>query len=108
MPETTDCVIIFITCANLDEAIKISNKLLDSKLVACTNTIKEVYSSFWWKGKIEKAEEILLTAKTVTKNFDEIALEVKKLHSYSVPEIIAMPITAGNPDYLKWIEESTK
>ena len=101
-------IVIFVTCACLKEANKISAKLLDKKLVACVNLIKGVHSAYWWKGKIEKADEVMLVMKSRKELFGKIVSEVKKLHSYSVPEIIALPIIAGNPEYLNWIRESTK
>jgi len=100
--------IIFITCKDIKEARKISKTLLEQKLVACTNIIKGVSSSYWWKGKIENSNEALITAKTTKKLFDKVVLAVKKIHSYQVPEIIAVPIISGNPDYLKWIKEVTR
>jgi len=103
-----DKIVIFVTCAGLKEANKISGKLLDKKLVACANIIKGVSSRYWWKGKIEKSDEVMLIMKSRKQLFKKIVSEVKKLHSYSVPEIIALPIFAGNPDYLKWIKESVK
>lgn len=101
-------IIIFITVPTEKEAKKISGKLLQEKLVACVNIIKEVNSSFWWKNKIETANEILLIAKTQSKFFDDIVKIVKSLHSYDVPEIIAVPIINANKDYLNWIKNSLK
>lgn len=101
-------LVIIITCASLKEANKISKKLLDMKLVACTNIIEGVNSAYWWKGKIENSKETLITAKTIKNNFKKVVEEVKKIHSYEVPEIIALPIVYANQDYLKWIRASLK
>jgi periplasmic divalent cation tolerance protein len=101
-------IIIFITTPTEKEAQKISDKLLKEKLVACTNIIKNVDSRFWWKNKIESANEILLTAKTDLKFLNDIVKIVKQLHSYEVPEIIALPIIDANKDYLEWIKKSIK
>lgn len=101
-------IIIFITVPTEKEAQKISDKLLQEKLVACVNIIKEVNSFFWWKNKIESANEILLVVKTQSKFFDDIVNAVKQLHSYDVPEIIAVPIINANKDYLDWIKENVK
>ncbi|MBU1630674.1 MAG: divalent-cation tolerance protein CutA, partial [Candidatus Omnitrophica bacterium] len=84
-------IIIFITTPTEKEAQKISDKLLKEKLVACVSIVKKVNSFFWWKNKIEFANEILLTAKTDLKFFNDIVRIVKQLHSYEVPEIIALP-----------------
>ena len=78
------------------------------KLVACANIIKGVNSLFWWKGKVDEAKEQLIIVKTAKKNFNKIKKRVKELHSYEVPEIIALPITAGENDYLKWLDKSIK
>ncbi len=101
-------IIIFITVPTKKEAKKISDELLKEKLAACVNIIKEVNSSFWWKNKIETSNEFLLTVKTQSKFFDDIVKVVKSLHSYEVPEIIAMPIVDANKDYLEWIKNSLK
>ena len=81
--------------------------LLDTKTVACVNSIEKINSFFWWKGKIESGKEILLIAKTKMKLFPRVKDLVRKNHSYAVPEIIALPVIAGSEDYLSWIGEST-
>ena len=97
---------IMVTCASKEEARKIAMSLLGKRLVACANIISSIESRFWWKGKIGKAAEFLLTAKTVKSNFKKIKKEVKRLHSYEVPEIIAVPIVTGSRDYLDWIRRA--
>ena len=101
-------IIIFVTTANKEEAEKIAKGLLEKKLVACVNIIDGVNSFFWWEGKIDQAKETLLIIKSNKKKFDRIQDIVKSLHSYQVPEIIAMPIVEGNNDYLNWIDESLR
>ena len=101
-------LVIFITAPGRKEAAVIADNLLKSKLVACVNTIPKITSRYRWKEKIEKAEECLLIAKTERRLFKAVEKSVKSIHSYSVPEIIAVPIEAGNPDYLTWISESVK
>ncbi|MDD5454998.1 MAG: divalent-cation tolerance protein CutA [Candidatus Ratteibacteria bacterium] len=101
-------IIILITVPTKKEAKKISDKLLQEKLAACVNIIKGVNSSFWWKNKIETANEFLLTVKTRSKFFNDIVKVVKSLHSYDIPEIIAVPIINVNKDYLNWIKNSLK
>src|SRR3989338_9331518 len=96
-----DCIVIFITVSNQEEAGKIADALVKKRLVACVNIINSIKSIFHWKGKIDSADEILLIAKSVKRNFNKIVKEVKRLHSYECPEIIALPIIAGNEDYLK-------
>ncbi len=99
-------VIIMVTCASAKEARRIANCVLAKRLAACANIVDGVGSKFWWKGKVASAKETLVMMKTSKANFKKIENEVKKLHSYEVPEIIAVPIVAGSKEYLKWIEGS--
>ena len=101
-------IVVLITAKNEREAKKISSKLLEKKLIACCNIIKGVKSFFWWQGKIGSASEALLILKTKKNLFQKIINLVKKLHSYEVPEIIALPIIAGDKNYLKWIDASVE
>lgn len=101
-------IVVLVTCANKEEGEKISQSLVEKKLVACVNLVPEITSRYWWQGKIEVSSEILLTIKSKKSLFKEIVAEVKKLHSYTVPEIIALPIIAGNKDYLNWIQKSVE
>jgi len=97
-----------VTCVSMKEAKSISERLLKKRLIACANILSGVESKFWWKGKINKAGEILVMMKTKKENFRKIENEIKRLHSYEVPEIIAVPVTTGSRDYLNWIRESVK
>ena len=101
------CVIL-ITAKDAQEAQRIANRLLEEKLIACANIIKDVQSFFWWEGKIDQAKEVMLVIKTKRSLFARVAKAVKKAHSYNVPEIIALPIVAGYNPYLQWISASTK
>ena len=104
----TRYVVVYVMAANTEEAVSISLALVEEKLVACANTINEVQSVFWWNGKMDDADEQLIIMKTTAKLLGAVIERVKALHSYDVPEIIAMPIVGGNPDYLKWIDASVK
>ena len=101
-------VIIMTMCATGKEARKIADAILKKRLAACTNIISGVESKFWWKGKIDSASEVMLMAKTVLANYKKLEAEIRRLHSYDVPEIVAIPIAAGSGDYLDWIGESVK
>ena len=101
-------VVVLVTAKDVAEAQKIAKGLLEAKLVACANLVFEVQSFFRWQGKIDKANEVLLVLKAPADKFTEIIKKVKSLHSYDVPEVIALPIIAGNEDYLKWLDESVK
>ena len=104
----TKYIIIFITCSSGREARKIAKELLNEKLIACANIIEGVSSFFRWKGKVDMASESLMIIKTAKKNFAKVKQAVKELHSYEVPEIIALPIVEGEKKYLNWISESVK
>ena len=99
-------IVVLITAKDTVEAKKISDRLLQDKLIACANIIDGVQSVFWWQQKIDEAQEVLLVLKSRRDFFEKIVRTVKSLHSYEVPEIIALPILDGNPDYLRWIDES--
>lgn len=101
-------IVIFVTAANKKEADRIAAVLLKEKLAACINIIGGVNSLFWWQGEIDNAKEALLIIKTRKGLINKLIKKVKSLHSYEVPEIIALPIIAGNKKYLDWINESTR
>jgi len=102
----TEFIIIIFTCGSGKEANAISGYLLEEKLVACANIIGSVKSKFWWKGKIESAEETIVLLKTKRNKFKLVEHQIKRLHSYDVPEIISAPILQGNRDYLKWLDKA--
>jgi periplasmic divalent cation tolerance protein len=102
-----DEIIVFITASNEDEAAKIATALVEARLAGCVNIIKNVRSIYRWQGRIEDEKEVLMIAKTRQKLFQSIVKKVGKLHSYTVPEVIAMPIAGGSVDYLKWLHEAT-
>jgi periplasmic divalent cation tolerance protein len=99
-------VMIMVMCVSRKEALDVSERLLAKRLVACANIMSAVQSKFWWKGKLDSAREVLVMMKTVKANFKKIEIEIKRVHSYEVPEIIAVPIVAGSRDYLDWINRT--
>jgi periplasmic divalent cation tolerance protein len=101
-------IVVLVTCSSLDEAEGIANILIEQKLAACVNVIPEIKSTFLWEKKLSKEKEVLLIAKTRGELFEPLAQQVKKLHSYDLPEIIALPIEAGSKDYLDWIKQATQ
>ncbi len=96
-------IAIFITVGSSEEAHKIAEVLLKQRRVACVNIVAGVSSLFWWQDKLDSAQESLLIVKTKTSQLSEVVRLVKEIHSYDVPEIIALPIVAGNQDYLEWL-----
>jgi periplasmic divalent cation tolerance protein len=97
-------IVVFITTRDAEEAEKISKALVKRRLAACVNTVPEVSSRFWWKDKLESSKECLLVVKTRDTLLPDIIKSVKKIHSYSIPEIIALPIVGANQDYLDWVD----
>ena len=99
-------IVVLITTSSLDEAKRIGTSLIDNKLAACTNIISSVESIFRWQGEVCNEKEAMLIVKTRRGIFNDLQSKVKELHSYDVPEIIALPILDGNSDYLKWLDSS--
>lgn len=97
-------LIVFMTAPNREEAAKIVRTLLEEKLIACGNIVDSVSSFFWWKGKIEEEKEILVIMKSNEKLFKKLSKRVTELHSYDVPEILALPIVDGSSSYLDWLK----
>lgn len=100
-------IVVYITAPSEDDAARIAQALVGQKLAACVNIVKNIRSIYSWQGKIEDDIEVLMIVKTQKKHFDALSEKVKELHSYDVPEIIALPILKGSDDYLEWIKAST-
>ncbi len=103
----TDYILVFITTSSEKEGNKIASALVKERLAACVNLIRGVKSTFRWKGQISSEQEILLIAKTKDGLFEKLKKRVLELHSYEVPEIVALPILAGFENYLNWIKKET-
>jgi periplasmic divalent cation tolerance protein len=99
---------VLVTTSSKQEAEKISQALLEAKLIACANIVGPVSSHFHWGGKVEQAEEFLVLMKSRSDLFEKISEAVRKLHSYEVPEILALPVVAGSEAYLAWLGRSLK
>lgn len=104
----TPARVVFITASNLSEARRLTQGLLKEKLAACVTIVPRVESRYWWKGKIERASESLLVAKTRAGCLKALIAKIRALHSYTVPEIVALPVISGHKDYLRWIDASVK
>jgi periplasmic divalent cation tolerance protein len=101
--------VVLMTCGSMKEARKIAVGVVGKRLAACVNIgMGAVASVYCWKGKVETAKEFLLVMKTTAARLGELEKEVKRLHSYDVPEFVVLEITAGSKDYLRWVEESVK
>jgi periplasmic divalent cation tolerance protein len=102
-----EVMVVFITAPNEEEAAGIARSLVESKLAACVNIVKNIRSIYSWQGNIEDDSEVLMVVKTKKGLFNALSSRVRELHSYDVPEIIALPITDGSEDYIKWLLDST-
>jgi periplasmic divalent cation tolerance protein len=101
-------IVVLLTAANGEEAVRLADMLIGAHLAACVQILPQMESVYRWEGKIERQPEILLLAKTTRSKFDELEREVRALHSYETPEIIALPVIAGSAPYLEWLRASLK
>lgn len=99
-----DLRVILVT-APPAEAEPIAQKLLEERLIACANLLPGVTSLYWWEKKINRDAETLIVMKTPRKNVAKLLTRLKQLHSYSVPEFLALPVREGNPEYFKWADD---
>ena len=101
-------VVVLVTVPNRDIAEKIANVLVGEHTAACVNIVSGVVSVYFWEGKVCRDEELLLIIKTRASLMSKVIDAVRQLHPYTVPEIIALPITSGFEKYLKWVEDVTR
>ena len=102
-----DPIVVFMTAANGEEATRLADMLVGAHLAACVQILPEMESVYRWDGKVERQAEVLLIAKTIRGKFDELEREVRALHSYDTPEIVAIPILTGSAPYLEWLNQAT-
>jgi periplasmic divalent cation tolerance protein len=101
-----DALVVFITAAAKDEAVRLAEMLVEARLAGCVQILPGVESIYRWQGQVERQEEVLLIAKTLSSKFDDLEREVRTFHSYETPEIVAVPITSGSRPYLEWLKLS--
>jgi periplasmic divalent cation tolerance protein len=102
-------IVVLVSCGSAKEARRLGRELVRKKLAACVSvTTSPVKSFYWWKGKVEAALEVLMLIKTTRRKFAALEAEIRKLHSYETPEIIALPIVAGSKAYVAWLLKSVK
>jgi periplasmic divalent cation tolerance protein len=102
----TDKIVVLVTCGKREEAEHLAQCVVEQRLAACVNVISGIGSWYWWEEKVTHDEELLLVIKTSRSKFEELRKEIQRLHSYSVPEIVALPIVEGSQDYLNWMDHS--
>jgi len=105
--DVSDAIVVFMTAANGEEATRLADMLVGAHLAACVQILPEMESVYRWQGRIERQSEVLLLAKTTREKFEELEREVRALHSYDTPEIIAVPVTAGSGPYIEWLRQAT-
>jgi len=102
-----DSVVVFVTVGSAAEGDRLARSLVEAKLAACVNRLPGIQSVYFWEGKLEQSAEELLVIKTRKALFPALEKHVRELHSYAVPEVIALPIVAGSEPYLQWLSEQT-
>ena len=102
-----DAIVVFMTAANGEEATRLADMLVGAHLAACVQILPEIESVYRWQGKVERQAEVLLIAKTTRGKFDDLEREVRALHSYDTPEIVAVPIVSVSAPYLEWLNQAT-
>lgn len=100
--------VVYCTVPNQETARTISSWLVEKSLAACVNTVPGIESTYWWQGKVERDQELLLIIKTKSELVSTVANEIKSKHPYDVPEVISLPIQGGLQEYLQWIGSSTR
>jgi len=101
----SEFVVVYVTVGSAKEGERLGRTLVEERLAACVNRVGPVRSIYRWQGQIEQSDEELLIIKSKRELFDRLKNRVRELHSYSVPEIIALPILQGSESYLAWLEE---
>jgi len=104
----TDKRIVLSTVGSEEEARKIAHHLVEQQLAACVNIVPRIESVYRWQGKVESNREYLLLIKTSSQKFPQVRDAIRELHSYELPECIALAVEDGSPEYLQWVEESLK
>lgn len=104
----TEYIEVHSTTDSKDEATKICSAAVESRLAACAQVLAPLRSTYWWHGKIERADEYFLMMKTTRDKFEALARLIRENHSYEVPDIVAVPILEGSADYLAWISAETQ
>lgn len=102
----TDKIVVLCTCASLEEGERLARALVDARLAACVNIVGGMRSVYRWNGQIESAEECLLAIKSSRGQFEALRARIEELHSYQVPEVLALPVVDGAARYLDWLSSA--
>lgn len=101
----TDAIVVLCSFATREDALRIGTALVQARLAACVNLLPPMRSIYRWKGNVEEAEEVLALLKTTADRFPALRDRLRELHSYETPEIVALPIQDGLPEYLRWLHD---
>lgn len=104
----TDKIVILCTCGGAEEADRLARSLVEARLAACVNVIPQIRSYYRWKGEMETAEEYLLAIKSSRGLFEAVRAHIVSMHSYEVPEVLALAVVAGSREYLSWLDANLK
>lgn len=100
----TDKIVVFSSCGDEDEAKRVGRHLVEQRVAACVTVVPGAHSIYWWQGKLEESPEWILMIKSSREALPKLREELQKVHTYQVPEIVALPIVDGSPAYLDWME----
>ncbi len=103
-----DYCLVYVTCANVEEAEKIGTALVKQRLVACVNILPPIQSVYWWKGQVESAAESAFVAKTRRVLMADLTEKIKKMHGYDLPCVVALPLQHAEAEFLDWIDQETR
>ena len=101
-----DAIVVLSTAPSAEEAVSIGRRLVEEHLAACVNVLPGVRSIFFWEGRVHEADEAMLVIKTLSERYADLERRILALHSYSVPEVLALPVTSGSAAYTAWLRES--
>jgi periplasmic divalent cation tolerance protein len=102
----SEAIVVFMTTANADEARRIADRLVEAQLAACVQILPEIVSVYRWRNEVQRESEVLVLAKTTAARFEELEREVRAIHSYETPEIVAVPITRISAPYRDWLMDA--
>ena len=102
----SEAIVVFMTTANADEARRIADRLVEAQLAACVQIFPEIVSVYRWRNEVQRESEVLVLAKTTAARFEELEREVRAIHSYETPEIVAVPITRISAPYRDWLMDA--
>jgi len=105
--DASESLLVFTNLPDRDAAMTLAQALVEKRLAACVNVLTGCTSVYRWKGEVERADEVPVLIKTRAARYEELEAAIRELHPYELPEVVAVPIVRGLPDYLDWVAEET-